>query len=182
MQAMGLRAYSPFNTDTMKNLKTILFMLLVLVMASCGGNSGKKAEAAVDDDAFYATQPVKSGLYNAVDYDIAGGKNPRKGHFDGRVMFALSPAQSGIYVYENGNRTKIDYRIMLNAPFEKRDSVYVATSSDNTPVTISTDSTVYKLSFKKGSEDVTIGFDSKPTSVASAHEMWERISTALNKK
>ena len=49
MQAMGLRAYSPFNRDTMKNLKTILFMLLVLVMASCGGNSGKKAEKEKDE-------------------------------------------------------------------------------------------------------------------------------------
>ncbi len=101
-------------------------ILAALCLASCGAGEKKEAKA-VDDDAFYATQPVRSGIYRAVDFDIAGGKEGRKGHFDGRVMMALSPEQSGMYIYENGNRVKLDYSIMLSAPFAKTDSVYSTT-------------------------------------------------------
>lgn len=157
-------------------------ILATLCLASCGGGGEKKEARAVDDDAFYATQPVRSGIYRAVDFNIAGGKEERKGHFDGRVMMALSPEQSGMYIYENGNRVKLDYSIMLSAPFAKTDSVYSTTDAKGRPVTISTDSTVYVLAFEKGKETIRIGFESKPMSTTSASDMWTKISDRLSKK
>ena len=137
-------------------------ILATLCLASCGGGGEKKEARAVDDDAFYATQPVRSGIYRAVDFDIA--------------------EQSGMYIYENGNRVKLDYSIMLSAPFAKTDSVYSTTDAKGRPVTISTDSTVYVLAFEKGKETIRIGFESKPMSTTSASDMWTKISDRLSKK
>lgn len=154
-----------------------------LTLASCGGNkaAGEAQEKAVDDDAFYATQPVPSGVYGADSYDIQG-EGARKGKFDGRVIIALSPENSGMYVYENGNRAKIDYKLVLKAPFEKGDSgLYKAVDVNDLPVTIATDSTVYILSFEKNKRQIKIGFDPKPTSTGTALQMLERISTQIQK-
>ena len=102
----------------MNPARLLAMAALFLAMVSCGGNkqASESTVKAVDDDTFYATQPVKSGQYRAVSYDIVGD-NTRKGKFDGRVLISLSPEQSGMYVFENGNRAKIDYKLVLKKPF-----------------------------------------------------------------
>lgn len=168
---------------TLMSTIAFAFAACLLICASCGGSS-KQAESAktVDDDNFYATQPIHSGLYDADYYDISGGNNPRKGRFDGRIYFSLSPEVSALLVFENGNRTKIDYVVGLQKPFEKGDSgVYYTVDSKNRPVTISTDSSMYVLNFQRSGEDMKFIFNPKPRHTASAIEILEKIN-AQNKK
>lgn len=158
---------------------------MMLLMVGCGGSGSKgesqQTETATDEAAFYSTQPMQSGEYYAVRYDITG-ENERKGQFDGRVMMSLSPELSALYVYENGNRTKISYKVILDKPFEKGDSgIYRASDTKGLPVTMQTDSTVYTLTFEKGKEKVCIGIDSKPKHTASAFDMQQRINEQIQK-
>jgi len=166
----------------MKFYSLITSALLSLMFIACsGGTKEQKSETPVDDEVFYATQPVTSGQYRAVRYDIAGDR-ARKGMFDGRVLLSLSPEQSGMYVFENGNRAKIDYKVVLKHPFEKGDSgVFRAVDVNGLPVTISTDSTVYTLSFEKNGHKVNISFESEPMNTGSALEIMERISAQIQK-
>ena len=78
----------------MKTLKFAGLCGLAFIMASCGGNSAKEqqAEAQAAAEAFQAEQPVESGVYDATYFDIKG-KDTRKGQFDGRVIYSLSPEQ-----------------------------------------------------------------------------------------
>lgn len=160
----------------------IFFSMMALV--SCGGNSSKTEEAnLVDDEAFYATQPLHSGLYDADYYDITGGNNPRKGRFDGRIYFTLSPAQSALYVFENGNRTKIDYVVPFQKPFEKGDSgIYKTTDMKERPVILNTDSTMYTIDFTYAGEDMKITFNPKPRHTGSALDILEKMNAQKNKK
>lgn len=153
-----------------------------LVLAGCGNNkSNDGGDKAVDDEAFYATQPVKSGLYDADYYDITG-TNARKGHFDGRIYFTLSPEQSAFYVFENGNRTKIDYLVNLQKPFEKNDSgVYVTMDKKDEPVTVKADSANLVLGFKRGAEDIKITFNPKARFTGSALDVLEKMAAQKNK-
>ena len=131
----------------MKTTSIFSLFAALLLFVSCGGSKEKAAATPVDDDAFYATQPLHSGLYDATSYDIEG-TNARKGKFDGRVFFSLSPELSAIYVYENGNRTKIDYKVVLEKPFEKGDSgIYRSVDVMGLPVILAPDSTDYVLKF-----------------------------------
>lgn len=167
----------------MKTISYFAAAIIMAVMASCGGSTKEtKVEKAVDDEAFYATQPIVSGQYRVESYDITG-TNPRKGKFDGRLLVSLSPSeQSGMYVYENGNRTKIDYKIVLKAPFEKGDSgVYKTVDVNDLPVTITPDSLGYVLAFEKNKAEIKIGFEKEPMTTGSAVEMMERISAAIQK-
>lgn len=164
---------------------TSIFSLFaaMLLFVSCGGGSKEKAASApVDDDAFYATQPVHSGLYDATSYDIQG-QNARKGKFDGRIFFTLNPdtaMKSAIYIYENGNRAKIDYKIVLDRPFEKGDSgVYKTVDAKGLPVVIAPDSTDFVLKFEKGSTKVEIGFDKAPRNTWPALETLERMNKQI---
>ena len=160
-----------------------IFLLLGLfVFNSCNGSANKKQEAApTDDDAFYATQPIHSGLYDADYYDITG-TNARKGRFDGRIYFSLSPAQSAFYVFENGNRTKIDYIVNLEKPFEKGDSgIYYSVDTKARPVTISTDSSMYVLDFQRSGEELKITFNPKPRHTGSALDILEKMAAQKNK-
>lgn len=174
----------------MRITKLFGFFALMMLLASCGGNASKKTHSeaseestAVENDAFYATQPVHSGTYIANTYDITGEK-ARKGHYDGRIIFTLTPtATSAIYVYENGNRTKINYKVILKQPFEKGDSgIYRTVDVNNLPVTINTDSTEYYLSFQKNDAQVKIGFDSKPKTSTNAFEALEDMNKEIQKK
>ena len=161
----------------------ISFIIISAMFYSCGGSGTTKNEesAKVDDDAFYSTQPVHSGLYDADYYDITG-TNPRKGHFDGRIYLSLSPEMSAFYVYENGNRTKIDYTVNLKKPFERNDSgVYCTTDSKDRPVTINTDSTTYFLDFQRGTENIKIGFNPKPRHTGTALEILEKMAAQKKK-
>ncbi|MCH5229392.1 MAG: hypothetical protein J1F12_05290 [Muribaculaceae bacterium] len=167
--------------------KKFLFLAVssfIFMLASCGagGKTETKDETkAIDDDAFYATQPVHSGLYNADYYDITG-TSERKGKFDGRIYFSLSPETSAFYVFENGNRTKIDYQVNLQKPFEKNDSgVYVSIDAKNQPVCINTDSTTYFLDFQRGQENIKIGFDPKPRHEGTALEILEKMAAQKKK-
>lgn len=166
----------------MNPARLLAMAALFLAMVSCGGNkqASESTVKAVDDDTFYATQPVKSGQYRAVSYDIVGD-NTRKGKFDGRVLISLSPEQSGMYVFENGNRAKIDYKLVLKKPFEKGDSGrYTTVDVNDLPVTITTDS-LYVLSFEKGKNKISIDFDPTPMNTGSALEIMEKISAQIQK-
>ena len=166
-------------------------MASVMLLASCGGNSTKEAAGdsaaaadvkMVENDDFYATQPVHSGTYIANNYDITGEK-ARKGKLDGRIIFTLSPeTTSALYVYENGNRTKINYKVILKHPFEKGDSgIYHTLDVNDLPVTISTDSTEYCLSFLKNDSMIKIGFDSTPKNSTNAFEALEDMNKEIQK-
>ena len=160
-----------------------VMLATVGALASCGGSKSETAadSVQVDEAAFEASQPIKSGEYYAVRYDIEG-ENARKGQFDGRMMASLAPEISALYVYENGNRTKIEHKIILEKPFEKGDSgIYRSVDTKGLPVEIRTDSTVYTLVYEKGKEKVRIGFDSKPKSEAGAFEMQQRINEQVQK-
>lgn len=180
---------NPNHYQVMKRILFYAAAVFIGLMASCGGGGKEsgKADKAIDDEAFYATQPVMSGQYRAFNYDIVGGANPRKGKFDGRIIFSLSPSEPcGIYVFENGNRAKIDYKIVMNTPFEKGDSgVYKTVDAHNLPVTISPDSLGYVLQFEKKSGDtptqIKIGFDKDPMSTGTALEMMEKITQTIQK-
>lgn len=177
----------------MKKLSAIrvsgLFMAAIMLMSlfstsltSCGNTkSGETTAKEVDDEAFYKTQPVVSGLYDANYYDMTG-VNAKKGHFDGRIYFSLSPETSVAYVFENGNRTKIDYLVHLQKPFEKTDSgVFVSIDQKDRPVTITPDSANLVLGFQMSGEDIKITFNPKPRHTGTAVEILEKI-TAQKKK
>lgn len=146
-----------------------------LSLPSC---SGTAKEGTSDSTAPTAMQPqpVESGLYDASRYEISG-ENARKGSFDGRLMVAISEDQSALYVYENGNRTKIDYTVVLAAPFEKNDSgLYVTKDNKGIDVTINTDSTVNVLTFNRNDSKIRIDFSKEATTQADALTMLERMS------
>ena len=158
----------------MKTLKFLGIAGIMLALAACGGNKQQAAdEAAANEDAFYASQPIESGIYDASFFDIQG-KDARKGQFDGRVIASISPDQSAVFVYENGNRTKIKHLMMLEAPFEKNDSIYTATSKGN-PVTLAIDSADYILTYVANNDTVAITFDRKARSSYSPIEALEKI-------
>lgn len=165
-----------------KIIYAALIALAVGPMASCSGSKQEKSEDSSASVASIAEQPLKSGQYNATYYDISG-ENARKGNFDGRLMVAISEDQSALYVYENGNRAKIDYTIVLDRPFEKNDSgLYVTKDNKGLDVTINTDSTYNVLSFYKKDSQVKINFDKEAATAADAMTMMQRISEHKNKK
>jgi hypothetical protein len=159
-----------------------LVAFTIVAMASCSGSKQEKGDDSSASVTAIADQPLESGQYNASYYDIMG-ENSRKGSFDGRVMVAISEDQSALYVYENGNRAKIDYTIVLERPFEKNDSgLYVTKDNKGLAVTINTDSTYNVLSFYKKDSQVKINFDKEASSTADAMTMMQRISEQKNKK
>lgn len=174
----------------MKSLLTIPALALVFALAFTGCSGASKTTEAeneetaekTDDAAFYETQPLHSGLYDATYYDITG-PGARKGSFDGRIYFSLSPATSAMYVFENGNRTKIDNLVVLSHPFEKNDSnVYTTVDSKNNPVTLLTDSTSYCVKYVHAADTMQITFNSKPRHEGTAIEILEKINEQRNKK
>ena len=167
----------------MKNpiLKSLVAVALLSVTA-CGQreSSEKESSPATEAGTAISRQPVESGEYIADSYDITG-KNKRSGKFDGRVLVSLSPEKSALYIYENGNRAKIDYKVVLKTPFEKGDCIYTATDSKGNAVTLRTDSTVYTLAFDKNDTHVSINFDSNPKYTGSPVEMLERMTKIIGK-
>ena len=160
----------------MKTLKFLGLCGLAFIMASCGGNANKEkeAEAEAANEAFAAEQPVESGIYDATYFDIKGNDS-RKGQFDGRVIYALSPEQSVVFVYENGNRTKIKHILMLEKGFQKEDSVYVAMDKTGIPVTVGNDSTNMYVNYITNNDTVTITFNPKARNTYSAIEALAKI-------
>lgn len=161
---------------------TIIGAALALLATACGGHASKSAEgesATMTQAEFAATQPIESGQYRAVRYDIEG-PNARKGMFDGRLLVSLGQEQSGMYVYENGNRAKINYKIVLKTPFEAADSGrYRAEDVNGLPVVLTPDSAMWTLGFNKGENAVNILFEAEPMQTGTPLEMMERIATAI---
>lgn len=172
----------------MKKLKLLASLLFIGLLSSCGSSTSSGSDstetantAETDDATFYASQPVESGLYDASEYDITG-ENERKGKFDGRIYFSLSPQLSAFYVFENGNRTKIDYKISLKHPFQKEeDGVFKSEDTKDQPVTITPDSTFYSLEFSKNDSKVKIIFNPKPRHTGTALEILEKINQTAEK-
>lgn len=160
-----------------------LAVAALTIFCACGskGSGDKTSESAAENAAFAENQPVESGIYDASAYQITGA-NEREGKFDGRVIVALSPERSALYVYENGNRAKINYSIVLDRPFEKGDSgIYRSADTKGSPVVITVDS-IYSLTFGKKSQKVKIDFDKSPRTTGSAVEMLERMNEQLKNK
>lgn len=168
----------------MKRISGIIVAVLLMGLAACSGGAQKEtaAEKEVAVEAFEASQPVVNGEFTASRYDITG-PNERKGIFDGRVIVAMAPEQSGIYVYENGNRAKVEYTVVLTKPFEKGDSgIYTAVDVNNLPVIIKPDSANYVLAFERSGNNVQITFDPNASKTGSAVEMMERIASVKASK
>ena len=165
-------------------MPALIFLIILgtAAFSSCAGQKtsekAQEAEANIDDNTFYESQPVKSGLYDATYFDITG-TNDRKGQFDGRIYFSLAPEMSAIKVFENGNRTKIDCTITLQKPFEKGDSgIYKTVDKKDRPVIVNTsDSANYTLDFQYSGNDYKITFSPKARYEASAMEILEKITS-----
>lgn len=166
----------------MKTLKFLSLCGLAFIVASCSGNANKEkeAEAEAANEAFYEEQPVESGIYDASYFDIKG-KDSRKGQFDGRVIYALSPDQSAVFVYENGNRTKIKHILMLEKGFQKEDSIYAATDKSGIPVTVGNDSTNMYINYVANNDTVTITFNPKARNTYTAIEALAKIKEEASK-
>ncbi len=166
----------------MKVLKLLAMAGAIITMASCGNSTSKQqaAEEEAEATAFYEAQPAESGIYDATYFDIKG-KDPRKGQFDGRVIYSLSPEQSAIFVYENGNRTKIKHVIMLKVPFEKGDSTFSATDAKGMPVEVSGDSINNYINFIANNDTVKITFNKVPRNTYTPLEALEKINEAAQK-
>lgn len=163
----------------MKAMKFLGVAALLLAMTACGGNKQKTEEAEAADETFYAAQPVESGIYDATYFDIKG-KDARKGQFDGRVIISVSPEQSALYVYENGNRTKIKKLLMLDSPLEKTDSIYTSLSKGQ-PVSLAKDSADYVLNYIANSDTVSITFSQKARNSYTPIEALEKIQQESSK-
>ena len=166
----------------MKTLKFLGLCGLAFIMASCGSNASKEkeAEAEAANEAFAAEQPVESGVYDATYFNIKG-KDTRKGQFDGRVIYSLSPEQSAVFVYENGNRTKIKQILMLDKGFQKEDSVYVATDKSGEPVTVGNDRTNMYVNYIATGDTVTITFNPKARNTYTPLEALAKIKEEAGK-
>lgn len=164
----------------MKYTKFLCASALILALSACGGNSQKASEeAAAEEAGFYEAQPLESGIYDATYFDIKG-KDSRKGAFDGRVIVSVSPEQSAIFVFENGNRTKIKHLLMLDAPFEKADEGYTS-ASKGLPVSLASDSSAYKVNYISNSDTVTITFNQKARSTYQPLEALQKIQDEASK-
>lgn len=166
-------------------IKTIALSIALIGLTGLAACTGKgksegTADSATDDAGFVESQPLESGQYNVVHY-IISGDNGRKGSFDGRMLISLSPEQSAFYVYENGNRAKIDYLVLLASPFEKNDTAYVTTDSKGKKVVMQNDSTGYKLTFEKNNSTVELEVEKAPRFTGTAFEILEKIQAEKGK-
>lgn len=167
----------------MKKLITLCLSAVagICIISGCNSAGNKSGEDSAQTISIMEEQPLVSGQYEASEYDIKG-ENARSGMFDGRVLVALSDEQSAIYVYENGNRTKIDYSIVLERPFEKGDSgKYTTTDKKGNPIVLKADSVSNMLDFDRNGAHISIRFNKEPKSTGTAMEMLERMNEQLNK-
>lgn len=164
----------------MKGISFFAMAALALAMASCGGSKEKAADSTPSAGDFAAEQPLKSGLYEATYFNIKGA-DARKGSFDGRIVFSLSPEQSAFLVYENGNRTKIKHMVLLDSGFEKTDSVFSSRSKDGQPVVLAPDSAGYGITYIQKADTVTISFNSKPKTEYTPIEALTKIKEEVGK-
>ncbi len=163
----------------MKAIKILCLSSLLLALGSCGNSQKAAEETTAPDETFYAAQPIESGIYDATYFNIKG-KDNRKGAFDGRVIVSISPKQNAMFVYENGNRTKIKHIVMLDAPFEKGDGSYTA-ASKGAPVSLATDSANYIVNYINNNDTVTITFNRQARSKYEPLEALKKIQEEASK-
>lgn len=151
-----------------------------LLLGACGGkNESKNEQTDRAAETFASSQPLASGEYRAVSFQYGDLQSDRN-RFDGRIIVALSPDNSGIYIYENGNRTDFKATIALSKPFEKKDSIYVAYDRAGKPVSVIKGTENDTLVFVKRDTITTkVAFERKPMAELSASAAWERISAKI---
>lgn len=166
----------------MKKTLLLCAVLAAIITTACSSKTEKSAdEIKNEENAFEKSQPLQSGTYTASYFDITG-ENARKGNFDGRILVSLSEDLSVIYVYENGNRTKIDYLINLEKPFEKTDSVtYTSQDKEGKPVVLTKEEESI-LSFEKKDSQIKITFDPNPNSTQPPMDILQKINELAGKK
>ncbi len=156
-----------------------LAAFFAITMASCGGNKST-GESNVDPADFAASQPLASGEYRAVSFQYIDSASTRM-PFDGRIIFALDPENSGIYVYENGNRTHFKATVSLEAPFSKADTIFTALDNKQRNVAVVPGTEADTLFITKGDKPVKIAFERKAISEMPASDAWARINNLLSK-
>lgn len=165
----------------MKVLKFLGAAAILFAMASCGGNKQAAEDTTASvEEASAVNLPVESGIYDATYFNIKG-KDARKGQFDGRVIYSISPDKTAILVYENGNRTKIKHVIMLAESFAQTDSVYSSTDAKGNAVVLSSDSAAYCINYVANGDTVTITHNQTPRNTYTAFEALEKIQEEATK-
>ncbi len=86
-----------------------------------------------------------------------------------------------MFVYENGNRTKIKHILMLDKPFQKNDSVYTATDKTGIPVVVGNDSTNMYVNYVVSGDTVTITFNPTPRNTYTPIEALTKIKEEASK-
>lgn len=156
-------------------MKKLLGLSLVLMLLLWNCTSRQKDSESSDKSSSGFVSPLESGSYSAVSFQDADS-GARRTRFDGRILMAFSEDNSGLLVYENGNRTDFKAAITLTKPFVKEDSVYVAYDQKNRPVTLIEGSENDTLMFTKGEKLVKVAFEKKPLSVMTVANAWAQIS------
>ncbi len=166
----------------MKKLFTMSAMAVAMLFTACSGSgkADKNDSSKSEEPAWEATSPVTSGEYRAVSFqDTAAGAVRTR--FDGRILMALNPDNAGIYIYENGNRTRFKAKALLSKMFEQKDSIYVATDKDNREITLIPGKDIDTLIVYRGDVPVKVSFETRPMSTLTPAEVWTRISTQLSR-
>lgn len=167
-------------------MKKLIYLFVAAALAvsasACSSGSQEKASDSAQTDAQFASeQPIPSGEYRANAFQYVE-KDSKRMPFDGRMIVALKPGNSGILIYENGNRTNFRQSISISKEFEKNDSVqYVAVDNKNNPVTFIYGAEVDTLIFTKNGKLVKLAVEKKPISTLTPQEAWTRITSQLGK-
>lgn len=163
----------------MKKLVLLSAAAVAMLAAACGGN---KSESAANDNSaeFAASQPLASGEYRAVSFQDTAADAVRT-RFDGRILIALDPDNSGIYIYENGNRTHFKASVPLSEAFTASDTIFVAKDKEEREIKLWKGADVDTLLVYRAGAPVKVSFERKPMSEMTPADVWTRISTQLSK-
>lgn len=169
------------NPKILEKMKKIFAFMLPLMALFAGACSSSKTDSAAENSAeFTSPQPFECGEYRIDSYQFTDTVSPRE-RFDGRMMVALKPNGSGIYMYENGNRTHFSARITMDGGFEQKDSLFVATDAKGNEITVKAGEEIDTVFYVYKGRPVKIAFEKTPISTANADEMWRRITDKLSK-
>lgn len=161
------------------HLLSILAAGALLLSACQSGSSSEGASEVLAD--FDASQPFLSGEYRVQSFQYTDTTEQRQ-RFDGRMLAAIAPDGSGLYIYENGNRTKFKQRLAIDRAFQSEDSVFVAHTQKGEEIRVRRGQGVDTLLCIHAGRPVKIAFETKPMQTASAPEMWKRITAAISEK
>lgn len=162
--------------------RKFLFMAAVaaMLMTACGGNKTAESESQNAEE-FAASQPLPSGEYRAVSFQDTATNAVRE-RFDGRVLLALDPDNSGIYIYENGNRTHFKASVSLAEAFTASDTIFVAKDKDQRDIMYwKGQEDVDTLLIYRGGAPVKVSIERKAITEMPAADVWTRISAQISK-